>query len=105
MAIRKVIILPFAELDIRSSVEHYKEQEDSLDIKFIKAINNTLSLISKNPNAFPIQKNNIRKAVVQVFPFCIYYVNTSEIIYILAVFHDKRNPRVWKHRRPNKPKC
>ena len=96
----QIIILPFAELDIRDSVDHYKGIEDGLDIKFIKSINTKISHISKNPYAFPVEKYDIRKAVVDKFPFCIYFVPRTDTIYIMAVFHDKRNPQIWKQRRP-----
>jgi plasmid stabilization system protein ParE len=96
---RKIIILPFAELDIRDSVNYYANKEEDLEKKYLKVINHAFLLISENPLSFPIVKHKIRKLAIKDFPFNIYYVFEKETIYILAVFHTKRSPKVWKTRK------
>jgi plasmid stabilization system protein ParE len=95
----KVIILPFAELDIRDSVNYYSNTEEGLDRKYLKVINHAFLLISENPLSFPIIKHNIRRFAIKKFPFNIFYVFENNTVYILAVFHTKRNPKVWKTRK------
>ncbi len=96
---KKLIILPFAEIDIKDTVSYYKELNDGLDGDFINAIDSSFKEILKNPEAFPIAKYDIRKFVVGKFPFCIYYIDNVDTLYILAIFHDKRNPKDWTKRR------
>jgi toxin ParE1/3/4 len=95
---RKIIILPFAEQDIRESTEYYQGMDVDLDKQFLKVINQAFQLISDNPLSFPSVNPNIRKFVVKNFPFNIFYIAAKDIIYILAVFHMKRDPKKWKER-------
>ena len=95
----KVIILPFAERDIRDSVNNYANKEEGLEKKYLKVINHSFQLISENPLSFPIVRHKIRKLAIKDFPFNIFYVFENDSIYILAIFHTKRNPKVWKTRK------
>jgi len=96
---RKIIILPFAEQDIRDSAIHYAEKEEGLEKQFLAILNQAFLLISANPLSFPLVKIPIRKFVIKNFPFNLYYIIEDDIIYILAVFHNKRDPQVWKTRK------
>jgi toxin ParE1/3/4 len=95
---RKIIILPFAELDIKDSINYYSFKEEGLEKKYLQVIIHAFQLISDNPLSFPVVKYNIRKFTIKDFPFNIYYVFEIKTIYVLAVFHTKRNPRIWKLR-------
>ena len=94
----KIIILPLAQLDIKESIDYYKEKSHHLSNNFIDSINNSFSAIKNNPKTYPIVKIEIRKYKIKDFPFCIYYIDRNDKIYILAVFHDKRNPSIWEER-------
>jgi plasmid stabilization system protein ParE len=100
--VKRLIILPFAETDIKETVSYFKEVSDALDCDFIQEIDSSFFEILSNPAAFPIAKYDIRKFVMAKFPFCIYFVDRKEALYILSVFHDKRNPRDWQRRRLEK---
>lgn len=99
---KNMIILPFAEKDIKATVFYYKEQNKGLEIAFIDILDSSLKEILKNPEAFPIVKFDIRKFVIRKFPFCIYYIDSVDNLYIIAVFHDKRIPKEWSSRRLKK---
>jgi plasmid stabilization system protein ParE len=94
----KIIILPFAEQDIKDSVDYYKDKEEGLEIQYLNIINQAFQLISNNPLSFPLIKYKIRKFVVKEFPFNIFYLCEDSIIYILSVFHMKRDPKKWRRR-------
>jgi plasmid stabilization system protein ParE len=96
---KRIIILPFAELDIKQTVSYFEEISVDLKLDFIKIIDRSFKEITTNPDTYPIIKYDIRKFIIDRFPFCIYYIHSDEIIYVLAVFHDKRNPKIWQKRR------
>ena len=96
---RKIIILPYAESDIRNSIYHYSDKEIGLEKKYIVVLNQAFQLIEANPFSFPVIWKSIRKFVVRDFPFNVYYIIENETIFIIAVFHNKRNPKVWKSRK------
>ncbi|OFX36968.1 MAG: hypothetical protein A2X08_16920 [Bacteroidetes bacterium GWA2_32_17] len=95
---KKIIVLPFAELDIINSIEYYRLNDEKIVEKFINILDVSFSIIRENPTSFQKVKFEIRKFVVNNFQYCIYYVEKSEAIFIIAVFHVKRNPTIWKKR-------
>ncbi len=99
---KRLIVLPFAEKDIKETVSFFNDVSDTLDRDFIQAIDASFFEILHNPEAFPIAKYDIRKFVMAKFPFCIYFVDRNEALFILSVFHDKRNPKDWQRRRLKK---
>jgi toxin ParE1/3/4 len=102
MIVKKIIILPFAEVDIKESVSFYREENEKIAMAFLKCLDEAFRLILRNPETYPLVKFNIRKVVLGKFPFGIFYVLSEGTIYILAVFHEKRNPDLLKKRRMGK---
>jgi toxin ParE1/3/4 len=98
---KRIIVLPFAELDIKDSADYYGQVKDDLKESFIATLTTSFNNIRKNPLAYPKVKHEIRKCVISDFPFCIYFVDQVDALYIIAVFHSKRNPKVWKKRKVN----
>lgn len=96
---KRLIILPDAEIDIKETVSYYKERTEGLEKEFVKLIDTSCHDIKNNPETFPIVKYDIRKYVVAKFEFCIYFIDRKDALYIIAVFHDKRDPKEWHKRR------
>ena len=40
----------------------------------------------------------VRRARVQNFPYHLVYLVTDDVVYVLAVAHDRRRPRYWRAR-------
>jgi plasmid stabilization system protein ParE len=94
------IFSAIAEKEVRDSFAWYEEQSDGLGIRFTDAIDDALSSVSKNPEAYQNRKGNTREFVVDKFPFIIVYrfAQKSNTIYILHIFHTSRHPKL-KYRR------
>jgi hypothetical protein len=60
----RLIINPFAELDLHSSVEFYELQKAGLGKDFIFEVETTLKRIENNPHHFYQVKRNVRKALM-----------------------------------------
>ena len=94
------IIIPpevFAEIEV--SANFYRTQNPGLEILFLNEIEKALMKIQENPEMVPLIELNIRKFVVQKFPFTIFYEKYPQEILILAVGHHKRKPNYWENRR------
>lgn len=98
----KLLINPFAELELIQAKEDYNLQKEDLGERFVKEIDKTITRINKNPFQFPKEKKKIRKAVVSNFPFIIFFYVVDNTINVFAVFHSSRNPMIWKKRFKNK---
>jgi hypothetical protein len=55
--------------------------------------------ITANPFQFPKAKGEVRKARLgATFPYTVYFVVRGDVVLVVAVFHEKRNPTVWQGR-------
>lgn len=87
-----------AELDLDKSYQYYYEDSPKIAAKFYKRINLGFENIKQNPNSFPFAHKDIRKLVVEKFPFVIYYRIDNTVIKVIAIFHTSRNPEIWNER-------
>jgi len=94
----RLIINPFAEQDLEEASSWYDSEKENLSIEFITEVDKVLLRITHNPFQFPVIKNNIRKALVNRFPFTIFFYVDKDIVNVFAVFHTYRNPIIWKKR-------
>ncbi|HKG47341.1 MAG TPA: type II toxin-antitoxin system RelE/ParE family toxin [Pyrinomonadaceae bacterium] len=89
---------PEAEAELTEARGWYSHHHQDLDLEFMECIEVALSLIRSNPHLFPVVYRSLRRAVVRRFPFAIFYEVSADEIQIVAVFHSRRNPEVWKSR-------
>jgi plasmid stabilization system protein ParE len=91
--------LPEAVGDIREARIWYEDKSPSLGMKFIESVNRCLDQIEARPITFPVFSKSIRRAVLDRFPYCVYFVVQGEtVVVIVAVVHGRRDPQVWQTR-------
>ena len=100
MSVYRLIINPFAEQDILEARDWYNEQKENLGNELIQEIKQTVISIEVNPLQFPEVRKNIRRAIVNRFPYSIFFTVNTTVINVFALFHTSRNPKVWKKREP-----
>lgn len=64
----------------------------------MECIDDALSRIVRNPKLYPIVYRTLRRVVVRRFPFAVFYEVTADEIQVMAVFHSRRDPEMWKSR-------
>ena len=89
---------PEADAELTGAREWYSHQRKDLDLEFMQCIDNVLSRIADNPRVFPLVYRELRRAVVRRFPFAVFYELTSDDVQVIAVFHSRRDPEMWKNR-------
>ena len=57
-----------------------------------------LESISVTPRAHQTVFGSVRRAVVQNFPYCVYYREEATCVRVISVFHTSRNPAIWQAR-------
>lgn len=87
-----------AKEELLSARDYYDDLVFGLGKSFILEIEKTINVNKRNPLAYPIIKQNIRKAVIMKFPYSILYIIEGDKIYLLAIMHQKRKPLYWKNR-------
>ena len=96
----KKIISELAVQDIKEATLWYNSKMKGLGKDFTAEIRKTVNYIVDYPLAFPIKYNEIRLAVIAVFPYTIHYFfdKDSNTIFVTAIYNDARNPDNWKNR-------
>lgn len=96
----KSIILALAKEDIREAALWYNKRQKGLGKIFTAEVREKVHFIRQNPKASNVRYNNVRTAVLNVFPFMIHFTinEKSKTIIISAVLHTSRNPELWKNR-------
>jgi plasmid stabilization system protein ParE len=95
---RTLIVRAEAEADLAASRLWYEEQHKGLGASFIAEVDATFRRVEANPAAFAFVRSKLRRALVQRFPFGVFYVLTEQHIVVVAVLHAARDPRLWGKR-------
>ena len=94
-----VILHKKAELELLESIDWYAKRSKIVSEKFIVEISNSIDFIQNNPLLPSIIYGKKRKFNLKQFPFSIVYSIHKKTIFILAVFHHSRNPKIWESRK------
>jgi len=87
-----------ADRDLTDAASWYEQQCVGLGHEFLDDAQSLFDRIGDEPLNFPVVHRNARRAVMNRFPFCIYFVMKQTEIVIFAVIHGTRNPYSWKKR-------
>jgi plasmid stabilization system protein ParE len=94
----KLIIQPEAEYDIQDAFKWYESQNSGLGSEFVRAVDVCLSGIGRNPLAYQVIEQQVRRALIRRFPYILFYVCEQNTIVVIACFHVKRDPKNWLDR-------
>ena len=96
----KAVILPPAKEDIADAAAWYTSKQKGLGKRVVQEVRDKVLFIRQYPKATAVRYNNVRTAVINVFPFMIHYTinEKKETIIISAVFHTALNPDRWTKR-------
>jgi len=87
-----------ADRDLTDAASWYEQQRVGLGHEFLDDVQSLVDRIGEEPLNFPVVYRNARRAVMNRFPFCVYFVVKQTEIIIFAVIHGTRHPSRWKGR-------
>ena len=82
-----------------SSIQWYEDQRAGLGREFELACRAAIALIEQHPLSFPVVHGEVRRVVLRRFPYMILYRPREAELVIVAVMHERRDPRRWRSRR------
>ena len=59
-----------------------------------------LARIAERPRQYPEIARAVRRSLLRVFPYSIYFTIVDDAVRVFAVLHQHRHPASWKHRVP-----
>ncbi|MBI3485123.1 MAG: type II toxin-antitoxin system RelE/ParE family toxin [Acidobacteria bacterium] len=89
---------PEAWLEIGAAADWYEQRSADASVGFIAAVFDGLESIAQAPQRWPKYLYGTRRFVLHRFPFSAVYLDTSDVVNIVAVAHNKRRPGYWKRR-------
>ena len=89
---------PEAKDELNKDIEYYENCEPGLGYDFSIEVHVAIQNIVNYPTAWPIIGEDIRRCLVNRFPYGIIYSIERGEIFILAVMHLRRHPDYWKNR-------
>jgi plasmid stabilization system protein ParE len=95
---RVLIVTPDAEADILDGYRSYEEKQSGLGYRFLDEIEKSLARIVPNPFQYQEVEPDIRRAVVHIFPYLVFYTFGRDSVHVLAVIHGAQDPAYIKSR-------
>jgi plasmid stabilization system protein ParE len=91
----KILFSKFAKNELNDAVAFYETELAGLGRLFKQEIRSSISRIKEHPEAWSIEKGDVRKALLHRFPYKILYSIEKDHIIILAIAHQHRKPNYW----------
>jgi toxin ParE1/3/4 len=91
-----VVFSEKAEIDLNEIGEWYKKIRSGLDLEFLICVEAEIEMIRKAPLINKIYFKNVRKTIINRFPYGIYYLVKEKQVIVLSVSHHKRGKKVIK---------
>lgn len=96
--IRRLVLQPEAEEDIRAARRWYGRQLPGLGDAFLRSVEGCLARIERTPELYARVDEDARRARLQRFPYAVYFEIEGERLVVYAVWHHRRDARGWRRR-------
>ena len=84
--------------DLALAEQWYLNEAPHVLTSFEREIDKAFRLISERPTLYQTVESTVRRALVQKFPFSVFYRILPEWIEVIAVLHQSRDPGIWRRR-------
>ncbi len=89
---------PAVRGEIDDAHDWYEQRRHGLGASFLDEVQRVLGEITANPALFGYAEADIREALLNRFPYAVYYRELADRIRVLAVYHTARDPSKWRSR-------
>ena len=89
---------PEAESEFFEAIAYYEERAPGLGLDFSTEVHATVQRILAFPQAWQVLEDDIRRALVNRFPYGVLYAVDDTRIWIVAVMNLHQRPGYWQDR-------
>ncbi len=93
---RALVVEPEAEAEIDQAVDWYYEHSRMAAIGFRDAVDRALDFIGKHPEQYQVVYRQTRRALVDGYPYALFYTVTEIQVIVVSCFHTARDPNAWR---------
>lgn len=94
----KIEFNPQALQELKTATDYYANISPRLEQRLLDCVESAVDQIYCHPLAWQQVKFNIRRKLVDQFPYELIYTLEQDLILILAVMHQHQKPNYWSER-------
>ncbi len=99
----QVRLAPEAIAEAREASRWYEERTSGIGGALLDEVSTAVAALSRWPGAGVLIEgvpvfDDVRRVPVGRFPYHLVYVHNDEVVHVLAVAHDRREPGYWTGR-------
>ena len=94
----KVRFHGLARVEMGESARYYESECGGLGGEFLDSVQRSIGFLKEHPEGAPAVSSNLRRKLLDRFPFGLIYAMEGDEIFILAVANLRRRPFYWKGR-------
>lgn len=88
----RLIVTPLAQQDILVAAEWYESQSTELVQSFLDQLREVQKRIVTVPLIYQVRMASFRVARLRRFPYCVYFCANDDLVVVIAVLHERRDP-------------
>jgi plasmid stabilization system protein ParE len=93
-----LIVNPEAEADLADAKVWYDAQRPGLGDEFLDGAREVFDRLRRMPHLYGKVFQDLRLALIRRFPYAVIYRVDDDQITVVAVYHNRRDPRGWQDR-------
>ena len=98
---RALFVRPEADADIGAQVAWYELRDPGVGLEFLDEVGSMLSRLREGPLQFPQVHVGVRRALLDRFPFALYFLYpTDDLVVLIAGLHQRSHRSQWVSRLP-----
>jgi plasmid stabilization system protein ParE len=87
-----------AESEVQAVALHYENERPGLGLRFESELSATFARMAEGPLLFAEIDPGVRRALLHIFPYGVFFTVEQELVLVIAVLHLHRHPSSWKGR-------
>jgi plasmid stabilization system protein ParE len=91
----KIVFSKLAKQELEDAIQYYEIEHPGLGRRFKQEVKKAALRVSEYPEAWSIERGEIRKCLLHTFPYKLLYSIEESHTFILAVAHLHRRPDYW----------
>jgi plasmid stabilization system protein ParE len=93
---RALIVRRRAEIQARQARDWYESQLEGLGRRFVIELDHAVQKALENPLHYQTVHREIRRVLLRLFPYAIFFVEKPERVVVLAILHQYEDPTKWE---------
>ncbi len=99
-----IIVQPEAEADLTEAFHWYESRRAGLGLELIDEAGLAFSRIAGNPLRPRALHRKSLRVHLRRFPYVVLYIARGNHVFVLAVLHERRSPRLFRARARDAPR-